>query len=92
LTSFLGHALARAGRVDEARACLERVAESPGKPVEMARVHAGLRDADEALRWLGVAVEQRVAHLLVVPPDPRFAWLRSDPRYGQVLRAMQLPA
>ena len=92
LTSFLGHALARAGRVDEARACLERITASPGKPIEMARLYTGLRDADEALRWLGVAVEQRVAHLLVVPPDPRFDWLRSDPRYAQVMRPMGLRA
>jgi serine/threonine-protein kinase len=93
LTSFLGHALARAGRIDEARECIPRIAESPGKPVEMARVYAGLRDADQALRWLEVAVQQRAAHLLVVPPDPRFDWLRSDPRFFErVLRPMGLPA
>ncbi len=93
LTSFLGHALARAGRADEARACLARVADTPGKPVELARIYAGLRDSDETLRCLRIAVEQRVAHLLVVPPDPRFDWLRSDPRFAeQVLRPMGLPA
>jgi serine/threonine-protein kinase len=90
LTSFLAHALARAGRTDEARACVEQIPDTPGKPVEMARLYTGLRDADEALRWLGVAIEQRVAHLLVVPPDPRFDWLRQDPRYEQVMRPMGL--
>lgn len=93
LTSHLGHALAQVGRVDEARACLARLAESPApKPVEMARVHMGLREADEALRWLAVAVEQRAVHLLAVPPDPRFEWLRSDPGYERVMRPMALPA
>jgi hypothetical protein len=58
----------------------------------MARLHTGLRDADEALRWLKLAVEQRAAHLLVVAPDPRFDWLRSDPRYAQVMAPMGLPA
>jgi serine/threonine-protein kinase len=92
LTSHLGHALALAGRVGEARACLERLAASPTpKPVEMARVHMGLREVDKALRWLEVAVEQRVVHLLAVPPDPRFAWLRSNPGYERVMRPMALP-
>jgi tetratricopeptide (TPR) repeat protein len=92
LTSFLGHALARAGRVDEARGCVARLkTATPAKPVEIARVYSGLRDADEALRWLEVAIAERAAHLLIVPPDPRFDWLRSDPRYTQVMRPMGLP-
>jgi serine/threonine-protein kinase len=92
LTSFLGHALARAGRVDEARECVARLeTAAPAKPVEIARVYSGLRDADEALRWLEVAISERAAHLLIVPSDPRFDWLRSDPRYAQVMRPMGLP-
>jgi TolB-like protein/tetratricopeptide (TPR) repeat protein len=93
LTSFLGHALAQIGRVDEARACVAKlIASDPGKPVEIARVYSGLRDADESLRWLEVAVKERAAHLLIVPADPRFDWLRSQPRYAQVMRSMNLPA
>jgi len=93
LTSFLGHALAQVGRGDEARECVARLKTSaPAKPVEIARVYSGLRDAREGLRWLEVAVKERAAQLLIVPADPRFDWLRSQPRYAQVMRPMGLPA
>lgn len=91
VTSLLGHALARTGQVDEACACILRLIESPtATPVELARVYSGLREADEALRWLELAVEQRAAHLLIVPFDPRFDWLRTHSRYARALRPMGL--
>jgi tetratricopeptide (TPR) repeat protein len=91
MTSFLGHALAIAGRADEARRCVERLSALPTPPAfDIARVHVGLRDADEALRWLEKAVAQRAVHLMLLPADPRFDWLRSHPRYSEVVRAMAL--
>jgi hypothetical protein len=63
----------------------------PGPPAfEIARIHVGLRDADEALRWLATAVAQRAVHLILMPADPRFDWLRKDPRYADVVRPMGL--
>jgi hypothetical protein len=59
--------------------------------LDIARVHVGLRNADEALRWLETAVAQHVVHLILVPADPRFDWLRSDPRYWEIMRPMGLP-
>jgi TolB-like protein/tetratricopeptide (TPR) repeat protein len=91
MVSFHGHALAAAGRRDEARQCVERLARMPGPPaLEIARVHVGLREADEALRWLAAAVAQRAVHLIIMPADPRFDWLREDARYGDVTRPMAL--
>jgi len=93
MTSFMGHALARAGRIEEAKACIERLLALPAPPaLEVARVFLGLREADEALRWLEKAVAQRAVHLILVPADPRFDWLRQDPRYAEVMRPMALPA
>jgi serine/threonine-protein kinase len=92
MTSFLGHALAIAGRADEARRCVEQLSALQTPPaLEIARVHVGLRDADEAFRWLKKAVEQRAVHLILLPADPRFEWLRADPRYAEVMRPMALP-
>jgi serine/threonine-protein kinase len=91
LMSFYGHALAAVGRRDEARKCIERLASLPGPPaLEIARVHVGLREADEALRWLAAAVAARAVHLIAMPADPRFDWLRRDPRYAGVVRPMAL--
>jgi len=93
MTSFKGHALARAGRSAEAKACIEELSALPAPPaLEIARVYLGLRDADAAFHWLEKAVAQRAVHLILVPGDPRFDWLRTQPRYAQVLRPMGLPA
>lgn len=91
MMGFLGHALARAGRRTEALQWAERLQRLPvPAPLDIARVHVGLRDANEALRWLAEAVAQRTPHLILVPADPRFDWLRSDPRYADIVRPMAL--
>jgi TolB-like protein len=93
MLGFLGHALAAAGRRDEARGCIEQLRTQPiSAALDIARVYAGLRQADEALRWLATAVAQHAVHLILVPADPRFDWLRSDPRYAEVMRPMALPS
>jgi tetratricopeptide (TPR) repeat protein len=91
IMSFLGHALATVGRRDEARRWIDRLATMPGPPaLEIARVHVGLREPDDALRWLAMAVAQRAVHLILVPMDFRFDWLRADRRYAEVMRPMGL--
>lgn len=91
MTSFLGHALATSGRRDEARSCIDTLARLPVPPaLEIARVHVGLREADEALRWLEAAVAQHAVHLILVPADPRFDWLRQDSRYAKIMEPMGL--
>src|SRR5262245_4679592 len=93
MMGFLGHALAITGQRGEALECLEVLSALPTPPaLEIARIHAGLRNADEALRWLGKGIAQRSMHLILLPPDRRFDWLRSDPRYAEVVRPMGLSA
>jgi serine/threonine-protein kinase len=91
IMGFLGHALARAGRHKEALQCVDRLQGLPvPAPLDIARVYVGLRDADEALRWLATAVAQHTPHLILMPADPRFDWLRSDARYADVVKPMAL--
>jgi serine/threonine-protein kinase len=91
IMGFLGHALGRAGRRKEALQWIERLREQAvAAPLDIARVYVGLRDADEALHWLATAVAQRQPHLILMPADPRFDWLRRDPRYADVVRPMAL--
>jgi serine/threonine-protein kinase len=93
MMGYLGHALAVTGRRDEALECLEVLSALPTPPaLEIARIHTGLRNADEALRWLGHGVAQRSMHMILLPPDRRFDWLREDSRYAEVVRPMGLPA
>ncbi len=84
---WLGHALARAGRRDEARRELaewetlwntEGAASAPGA---IAAIYIGLGDTERALEWLEKAPEEVAGDL----QSPYFDPLRSEPRF-QALR------
>jgi serine/threonine-protein kinase len=59
-------------------------------PVEVAGIHNGLGQTDEALRWLECAYQDRSPMLLWVAVDPRFASLREDPRFLTLTKRMGL--
>jgi tetratricopeptide (TPR) repeat protein len=88
----LGHALARAGRVDEARTKLDtlrtQAKASYVPPVAFALVHAGLGEVDDAFHWLEEACRGKDAVLQWVLgpwPSPR-ASLGSDLRFEALRR------
>ena len=91
LKSFLGHALAVQGHRAEAEQILrELAAQEPSSALDIARIYVGLRDEEESLRWLETASKERSIHLLAVPADNRFDWLRRHPRFQNVIRQMHL--
>ena len=59
---------------------------------EIAVIHAGLGDKDETLAWLQKAYDDRDSSWLVdVNVDPRFEPLRSDARFGELVRKISGP-
>jgi tetratricopeptide (TPR) repeat protein len=94
LTELAG-SCAAAGKTDEATRILKQLDEvSKGRYVPaywVALVHAALKDTDEAFRWLDKAYRERSARLAFAKIDPRLDYLRSDPRYHDLLRRMKLP-
>jgi serine/threonine-protein kinase len=91
--SLLGHALAASGARDEAERLATRILASGGPwYLDAARVYAGLRDAPRTLDMLEAALRERDIHLLTLPTDRRFDWLRAQPRFEAVLLGMHLPA
>jgi tetratricopeptide (TPR) repeat protein len=89
--SFLGHALAVTGRKAEAKRLLKKLLAFSSPPeLDIARVYTGLREAEEALRWLETAARRRTIHLLTIPADRRFDWLRAQPRFREILRVMDV--
>jgi TolB-like protein/DNA-binding winged helix-turn-helix (wHTH) protein len=65
-------------------------------PGTVAEAYAALGDKDRAFYWLGEGCQHR--HMAISDPalvwvkvDPGFASLRSDPRFKDVLRCMDLP-
>ena len=93
----LGHALAVSGQEREARRTLdmllERMEREYVSPYDVATVHAGLGDADEAFKWLRRAAEERSPFIVHVGWDTRFDRIRNDPRLADLTaREMRLPS
>jgi TolB-like protein/Tfp pilus assembly protein PilF len=90
----LGQGYAMAGRCNEARAVLNQLnAMSSQKyvsPYDIALVHVGLRENDEAFTWLQRAFEQRSLWLGYLNVEPQLDVLRSDQRFQELLRRVDL--
>jgi TolB-like protein/Flp pilus assembly protein TadD len=94
----LGHAYGLAGRRGEALKILlelkERAKRSYVSSYQIALIHLGLHQNDQAMEQLENAFKERSTLLVYLRMDPRFDPLRSDPRFEDLLRRMglQLPA
>jgi len=95
MKAWLGYAYAVAGEHTAAREVLgdlERL--SKRKYVSgylIATIYVGLGDKESAFRWLETAYDQRDSKIPDLKVDPLFASLRSDPRFGKMLRRIGLP-
>lgn len=89
-----GYALAITGRREEALAVLKELQgkydkhEAIGQDVAV--VYAGLGEKDQAFTWLEKGVQDRSGQLGRIRWEPHFESLRSDPRFGDLLRRMGL--
>ncbi|MDQ3818972.1 MAG: tetratricopeptide repeat protein, partial [Acidobacteriota bacterium] len=87
--TYLGHALAAAGRRDEALRILNQMKEMSKhryvSPYYFAIVYAGLGDSDEAFRWLETCHKEHEGRLVFLRVEPYFDNLRSDPRLADLI-------
>lgn len=92
--SFLGFAYAAAGKEDDARRILHQLAEQSKRsyvpPYHVAIVHAGLRENDRAFERLEQAFEKHAVDLFTLKVEPMFDGLRSDRRFGELVRRVGL--
>jgi TolB-like protein/lipoprotein NlpI len=58
---------------------------------DIGEVHAYRGEADAAVKWLDRAYSQRSDNMIFLKVDPLLRNLRSDPRYQDLLRKMNLP-
>ena len=95
LEALLGAACAMAGRGDEARACLERLASAPpGRyvdPYYMMWPHVALGDTEAAISWLTRALEAHSPWIYLLMVDPLLKELRSDPKFTRVAEKAPQP-
>ncbi len=90
----LGYACARSGRQKEAREILEHLTSDASQDdlsaYHVARVYAGLGDADQTFAWLKKAHPARDERMVMLRVDPKLDAFRSDRRFGELLRSLGL--
>ena len=93
---FQGHALARSGDKASGWDNIHRMEELSKTtfvtPAYLALTYAGLEENDLAIRSLQAAYENRDTFLVFTRLLPQFDNLRSDPRFGDLLRRMNFPS
>jgi Flp pilus assembly protein TadD len=93
---FLGYAYGVAGRRAEAQKVLDQLNELSKQkyvsPRLMARLYVGLGEKDKAFAYLERSYEDRsiAFGFGTINVDPAFDPLRSDPRFADILRRMNL--
>ena len=91
---MLAYTYAMTGRRDEALKILNeqnRLAKQEYiSPYNFAIIYTGLGDKDRAFEWLEKGVEEKTPLIFRLKTRPIFEPLRSDPRYAELLRRMNL--
>jgi TolB-like protein/Flp pilus assembly protein TadD len=93
----LGHAHAVFKRKELARKALKELHKLSElrfvSAYDFAIIHVGLGEADQAFQWLERACEERSFSMLMsLKAEPRLDKLRSDPRFQDLVRRVDLPA
>lgn len=93
--SLIGYVYARTGRQADAQKIVDRLKERSRRryvsPYHIAIVYSGLGQKDLAFEWLEKAYEDRSFLLTFIKVSPEFGQLRSDPRFADLLRRLNLP-
>jgi serine/threonine protein kinase/Flp pilus assembly protein TadD len=90
----LGYAYAMSGSRVEAQGILDELLARSKRGYfpswTIAIVYIGLGDKDRAFQWLGKAVQERGEMVTWLKTDPLYDPLRSDPRFSDLLRRLNL--
>ena len=88
--SITGYALAKLGKLDEARAILDELLQLSKErfvpAYHLALVYNGLGEHDETFAWLEKSYQQRDPKMAFLLVDPKWKNLRADARFQDLLR------
>ncbi len=89
--AMIGHAYAVWGKRGEAVKILNELLELRDvTPYSIAEIYVGLGEKDQAFEWLEKAYQKRNFQMVGLKVNPNFDSLRSDPRFTELLRRMNL--
>jgi TolB-like protein/DNA-binding winged helix-turn-helix (wHTH) protein/Flp pilus assembly protein TadD len=90
----LAHVYAISGNKGEAEKILTELKNRTNNNVsyQIAEIYLGLGDKDQAFQWLGKAYADRSEWLTWIAIEPKLDSIRSDPRFAELLRRMNLPS
>ncbi|MEO5719966.1 MAG: hypothetical protein ABIR71_00670 [Chthoniobacterales bacterium] len=89
---YIEGAAARKSQAEEIMTQLDEVAQrNDVSPIYFAIVRAGMGEKDETFKWFEKVLAERSPWGAVALRSPLFDSLRSDPRYGDLLRRTNLP-
>jgi hypothetical protein len=60
-------------------------------PHAIAEIHAALDQKENAFKWLNKALEQHDMQMVSLKVNPTLDVLRTDPRFGELVRRVRLP-
>lgn len=87
--ALAAYALAKSGKREEAAAILKTLTEESNtryvSSYNLAIIHHGLGDRDQALQQLESAHRDRDARMIILKVDPKWDDLRSDPRFVDLM-------
>jgi TolB-like protein/Tfp pilus assembly protein PilF len=92
---LLGNVYARTGRTAEARATISKLENQLEKSgvgrYEIAMIFVGLKDPDNAFKWLDKACQAHEYLTVLIKVEPTIDPLRSDPRFQDLIRRIGFP-
>jgi len=92
---FMAAALAKAGQREEAASILERLREDSLKHyvpnIAIAVACSGIGQKSEAMDWLEKGVTAREPYVTWLAVDPAYDDLRTEPRFKELLKKLNLP-
>ncbi len=95
MLATLGYAYAVAGKRIEAQKVINELRQRSEQryvsPYFIAVIHSGLGEKDKAFASLEAAYQERHPYMTLLKVEPVFDNLRSDPRFGDLLRRIGLP-
>ena len=93
--ALAGHIYAVMGRREEAARALAELQEQSKEryvsPAMIAVIYAALGDKDQAFAWLQKSIEEYDLMATRLKADYRYAPLRSDPRFAELIKRVGLP-